>query len=49
MIKDSELNPEKETQKKDDIYSCTCTEQTTKLTTENPSLNKKVEKKNSCC
>jgi hypothetical protein len=49
MIKDSELNPEKEAQKKEEICSCTCVDQTDKLKTANPLVNKKTDEKNSCC
>lgn len=49
MIKNSKLNPEKEAQKNEDICSCTCVDQTNKLRTENPSLDKKIDKRNSCC
>ncbi|MFX0076675.1 MAG: hypothetical protein ACFE96_14625 [Candidatus Hermodarchaeota archaeon] len=49
MIKDSELNLKKENQKNEDFCSCGCVDQTNKLESENPLLEKENDKGNSCC
>jgi hypothetical protein len=49
MIKDSELNPQKHAQKKEDFCRCGCDDQKNKFRTENQLFNKKNDKKNSSC
>lgn len=49
MIKNSKLIPEKEAQKNEDICSCTCVNQTDKLSTDKSLLDKNTDKRSSCC
>jgi len=49
MIKNSKSIPEKEAQKKEDFCPCGCVDQINKLRTENPLINKKTDKRKSCC
>ena len=49
MIKDSELIPKKQAQEKEDVCTCGCLDQETESEPDNSILNKKIDRKNSCC
>ena len=49
MIENSKLNFEKDAQKKEALCACGCLDQVNESESEKSTVDKKIDRKNSCC